>query len=672
MLAAGTVLQGRYRIVQSIGGGGMGTVYLTEDAHLAGQRRALKEMSPNQLPAQDRSWAVNAFRQEAQLLASLNHQGLVHVTDYFTEFGNWYLVMDYVPGQTLEEWLTQYPSGLPVNIALNYVQQLCDVLGYLHHQNPPVVFRDLKPGNIMVTPQGEVKLIDFGIARFFKPGQSHNTVNLGTPGYASPEHGGKGQTDPRSDIYSLGVVLHQLLTGYDPTAPNTGYALPPYQLPSARSINSTVPPQVEAVIQCATQFHPAQRFRSVDDFRQALISPLTAPQFAATPPTATQSGASYQGYTQTQKVTTSSSQRQPVPIIITSVSMLLILVVGVIALSRPSQPAPSGLGNVTGYTPPPSTVSQVPARAAPPTEVPNVAVTESPAQPPVEVAPPAAQPTAEPPAPTLTRKVAFARGAVGCAGVVVLDIDTGVSHSYSYEANTAEPAWAPDGQRFVASSGRCSGGDQALVVFSIDSGQQRIVVSGGNNIDPDWGHDDRIYFVRGATTSNGEIYSVRSDGSDQRATGLSGRQPTLSPDGTRLAYMAQSGSNWRIYIAQARGDGTFGSARQLPFPAAPGGVHARMPHWTWDSVRVIFNVTDRNFDSVALGTVDVNSNGDRYWDGRTTNNQRLARPSCGADDYCVANEVEGGLWLMRESGGNFSLDRALTNDASDWGADIYP
>lgn len=669
MLAPGTILQGRYRIVRSIGGGGMGTVYLAEDAHLAGQHRALKEMLPDQLPVQDRSWAINAFRQEAQLLASLNHQGLVHVTDYFTEFGNWYLLMDYVPGQTLEDWLNQYPSGLPVNIALNYVQQICDVLGYLHQQNPPVVFRDLKPGNIMVTPQGEVKLIDFGIARFFKPGQSHNTINLGTPGYASPEHGGKGQTDPRSDIYSLGVVLHQLLTGYDPTAPNTGYALPPYQLPTALNLNPAVPPHVDAAIQRAIQFHPAQRFQSVIEFRQALMSPLTAAQF-----TASQSSSSYLGYTQTQKVVgPPSSQRNSAPIIIAVVGVLLILAIGVVALSRPAQTAaPTAAGGTTGNTPLPTAAPKVPAQTTPPTEAPSIPVTDSPAQPLVEVAAPVVPPTAEPQLPASTRKVVFARGAVGCAGIVVLDIDNGTSQSYRYEANTAEPAWAPDGQRFVASSGRCSGGDQALVVFSVTSGQQRVVVSGGNNIDPDWGIDDRIYFVRGVATNNGDIYSVRADGSDERRTGLSGRQPALSPDGTLLAYMAQSGSNWRIFVAQARGDGTFGNARQLAFPAVSGGVHARMPHWTWDSVRVVFNVTDRNFDSAALGTVDVYSGGDRSWAGLTTNRQLLARPSCGADDYCVANEVEGGLWLLRESSGNFSLERTLTTDASDWGADIYP
>ena len=266
MLTSNTILQGRYRIDCQIGGGGMGAVYRAYDSRLGNQVCAIKEFSPAQVAPLDRQWQAQAFQQEAQMLAALDHPGLVSVSDYFSEQGNWYLVMDYVQGQTLENWLTQYPQGLQVDIAVNYVTQLCNVLEYLHGQPRPVIFRDLKPANIMITDQGSIKLIDFGIARFFKQGQAHNTVNLGTPGYASPEHGGKGQADQRSDIYSLGVVLHELVTGYDPTRSSV-----PYQLPPARRVNPAVPAQVEAVIQRATQLSPDQRFQSVAEFREALI-----------------------------------------------------------------------------------------------------------------------------------------------------------------------------------------------------------------------------------------------------------------------------------------------------------------------------------------------------------------------------------------------------------------
>ncbi len=272
MLTLGTLLQNRYRILQQIGGGGMGTVYLAEDTRLPRRRCAVKEMSPANVPQQDLAWAMLAFQQEAQMLACLRHPGLTTVTDFFSEGNNWYLVMEYVEGETLENRLER-ASGLrlPVQETLNIMHQLCDVLEYLHNQIPPVIFRDLKPGNVMLTPRGEVKLIDFGIARFFKPSQTRDTVNLGTPGYAAPEqYGGLWQSDPRSDVYSLGVLLHQMLTGFDPTTL-------PMQLPPARALNPSLPPSVEAVIQQATQTPAHLRFQSVRDFRRALFASNLVP-----------------------------------------------------------------------------------------------------------------------------------------------------------------------------------------------------------------------------------------------------------------------------------------------------------------------------------------------------------------------------------------------------------
>lgn len=271
MLNPGDILQSRYRIIRQVGGGGMGTVYLAEDLRLPGRRCAVKEMSPALLSHQDRSWAIQAFQQEAHLLASLSHPNLAAVTDFFQERGeNWYLVMEFVEGETLAQRLERSPGHrLPLQEALPIIRQLCDVLEYLHGRNPPVIFRDLKPSNIMLTPEGRVKLIDFGIARFFKPGQRQDTVNLGTPGYAAPEqYGGLGQSDPRTDIYSLGVLLHQMVTGYDPAA-----ATVPFPLPPPRSLMPGIPAEVERVIQRATQVQPEARYPHIRAFRADLFPP---------------------------------------------------------------------------------------------------------------------------------------------------------------------------------------------------------------------------------------------------------------------------------------------------------------------------------------------------------------------------------------------------------------
>ena len=262
-----STLQNRYRILRQLGGGGMGTVYLAEDTRLAGRHCAIKELSPANLPPTERGWAIQAFQQEAAMLANLHHPGLTAVTDFFSEGSNWYLVMDFVDGETLEARLARAPGGrLSLNEALEITRQLCEVLNYLHRRSPPVVFRDLKPGNIMFDSQGQVKLIDFGIARHFKPGKSGDTMNLGTPGYAAPEqYGGIGQSGPQADVYSLGAVLLQMTSGYNPVLAPT-----PFPLPAPGSIMRGLPQHVEQAIIRATQLQPQLRFSSVREFQQAL------------------------------------------------------------------------------------------------------------------------------------------------------------------------------------------------------------------------------------------------------------------------------------------------------------------------------------------------------------------------------------------------------------------
>ena len=162
--------------------------------------------------------ATSAFQREVSVLSHLDHPHLPRLYEHFQTPGHWYLIMDFIAGETLEEYQSKAPNRrLLLSEVLNIGIQLCTVLHYLHSQQPAIVFRDLKPANIMRTSTGQLYLIDFGIARYFKPGQAKDTVALGSPGYAAPEQYGKAQTTPRADIYSLGAVLHQLLTTRDPS-----------------------------------------------------------------------------------------------------------------------------------------------------------------------------------------------------------------------------------------------------------------------------------------------------------------------------------------------------------------------------------------------------------------------------------------------------------------------
>jgi len=246
----------------------MGAVYQAADTRIPGKTWAIKEMSDAAITNPlEKQQAIAAFRQEALTLARLDHSNLPKVTDHFTEGGKQYLVMDFIEGETLGERLEREGGGsLPVDEVLDWAGQLCDVLEYLHGQSPPVVFRDLKPGNVMVTPGGTVKLIDFGIARLFKPGKATDTAFFGTAGYAPKEQYGKGQTDARSDVYALGATLHHLLTGVDPTDH-------PFDFEDIRQLDPEGPAHVMDSVTKALSDDPADRWQSVTEMKAALTKP---------------------------------------------------------------------------------------------------------------------------------------------------------------------------------------------------------------------------------------------------------------------------------------------------------------------------------------------------------------------------------------------------------------
>jgi serine/threonine-protein kinase len=244
-LPIGYMLRGRYRILRVIGGGGMGAVYKAEDTRHSGHTVAVKEMRTDlDTPAthhadptederarerEEKRQLLEAFRREAQILSDLRHPNLPRVTDFFTEAGRPYLVMELIPGESLEKKIDRL-RGQPMDEAeaLQYGIQVCRVLQFLHTQTPPIIFRDVKPANIMVMPNGQIKLIDFGIARTYKEGKRRDTMSMGTAAYAPFEQFGKGQTDARSDVYSLAATLYHLLTGRPPTPATTPTTLRDY------------------------------------------------------------------------------------------------------------------------------------------------------------------------------------------------------------------------------------------------------------------------------------------------------------------------------------------------------------------------------------------------------------------------------------------------------------
>ncbi len=265
MLEQGALLQSRYRIVRVLGGGGMGQVYLAHDTRLADKPCAVKELVPDpHATREEQTQAAAQFHREAATLAHLDHSNLPNVYDYFEEREHFYLVMDYIEGDTMAGQLARSPKGLSQEMVVEWAIQLCDVLEYLHGQTPPIIFRDLKPANVMVTPEGDAKLIDFGVVRLFDPTKRTDTLKMGTAGYAPPEqYAGQGQTTPRSDIYSLGVTLHEILTGDDPT----GH---PFVFTPSRKLSPSISPSLSDVLTRAVSLDPDDRFPSARAMREAL------------------------------------------------------------------------------------------------------------------------------------------------------------------------------------------------------------------------------------------------------------------------------------------------------------------------------------------------------------------------------------------------------------------
>jgi serine/threonine protein kinase len=208
----------RYFILYKVGAGGFGSVYKARDTLCGDRLVAIKEVRLQGLPSQAMSEAAAAFQREVDVLSQLHHPNLPRIYEHFQIADQWYLIMEFIEGETLEAYQGRAPNRkLLLSEVLDIGIRLCRILDYLHSQQPPIIFRDLKPTNVIRASTGQLYLVDFGIARYFKPGQAKDTVALGSPGYAAPEQYGKAQTTPRADIYSLGALLHQLLTTSDPS-----------------------------------------------------------------------------------------------------------------------------------------------------------------------------------------------------------------------------------------------------------------------------------------------------------------------------------------------------------------------------------------------------------------------------------------------------------------------
>jgi serine/threonine protein kinase len=299
------LLHNRYKILEQVGSGGFGAVYKAQDMQNRQRLVAIKAILLDTLSASQAIDATDTFNRELSLLSDLDHPHLPGVHEHFIDSNHWYLVMDFIDGEPLDEYLQQRQiSSLSLEEAVDIGLQLCDVLRYLHQLKPAIIFRDIKPANIMRTPGGRIYLIDFGIARRFKPGQARDTTPLGSPGFAAPEQYGKAQTTTRTDIYGLGATLYFLLTGYDPA--NT-----PFKLPPIASLRPTLPQPLAKLLTSMLALDAANRPANISAIQQVLVNYAAINRHVLTPPRH-MAHAATSGKPAPLRVPTPASQQAPV------------------------------------------------------------------------------------------------------------------------------------------------------------------------------------------------------------------------------------------------------------------------------------------------------------------------------------------------------------------------
>ena len=260
MLEIGSVVDGKYKILSKIGQGGMSVVYMAINER-ANKTWAIKEVRKDGV--QNFEMVKQGLIVETDMLKRLHHPNIPSIIDVVEDDERFLIVMDYIEGNSLQKALKDY-GAQPQEEVIEWTKQLCDALGYLHSRKPPIIYRDMKPANVMLKPDGTVSLIDFGTAREYKAGSTGDTSVLGTKGYAAPEqYGGQGQTDARTDIYCLGATMHHLLTGQDPCRP-------PYTRYSIRQYDPGLSSGLEEIIIKCTNDNPDERYQSCAELMYAL------------------------------------------------------------------------------------------------------------------------------------------------------------------------------------------------------------------------------------------------------------------------------------------------------------------------------------------------------------------------------------------------------------------
>ncbi len=664
-LEQGTLLNGRYRIVDILGQGGMGSVYRALDENL-GVEVAVKE---NLFTTDEYS---RQFRLEAVILASLRHQNLPRVTDHFVmeEYGQ-YLVMDYIEGEDLRQRMERL-NTIPEEDAILVGAAVCDALSYLHTRRPPVLHRDIKPGNIKITPDGRVYLVDFGLAKLIQGSQTTTTgARAMTPGYSPPEQYGTARTDPRSDIYSLGATLYASLTG---NIPEDGLArvMENVQLTPIRKHNPKISRRLSAVIEKAMEAYPDDRYQTAEEFRRGLLNSSSKTQrfteldlnISVSPPPEDEDahGAKNSNLSPSTPakvvmdvVTSMTSRmrrraRREAALGIWGGAILLLLAVLLFWNTSPAfrETFFPLRQNITPDVIATETIATSDATILlPPFEEPTATPTLTPS------------PTDTPrPSPTATPlgggsgQVAFASTRTGIPQIYIINVDgTGIRQITNEQDGACQPDWSPDGKRLVYVSPCRQKQDfyQGSSLYLIDAnGENRtpLPTSLGGDFEPAWSPDGKRIAFTSLRDGYMEIYMInletnlvtRLTRAQDISRGVHARMPAWNPIGFQLAYVLKRAGTTQIWVTT---DGDV----YLPKPneqlAQTGNTtNDFLPVWTRDGQFVLFSET--NFE----GTVPAWLMSIRYEERQTKQAVRLPIEPLPIVDVNISPD---GFWMTFES-----------------------
>jgi serine/threonine protein kinase len=639
-LERGTLLNNRYRIVEILGQGGMGSVYRAIDENL-GVEVAVKEnlFTTDEYERQ--------FRREAVILANLRHPNLPRVTDHFVvEDQGQYLVMDYIEGEDLRQRMDRVGILSEEDVIL-IGAAICDALSYLDSRTQPIVHRDIKPGNIKITPHGHIYLVDFGLAKILEGSQATTTgARAMTPGYSPPEQYGTARTDNRSDLFSLGATLYAALTGVIPEDA-LARAMQQAELTTIRKRNPKISRRLAAVLEKSLEIRPDDRYQSAEEFKQALLSVRgitrrkTGEYTVAPPPDYPSEPISSQGYRQSSSFSPDSLSRPPVssslplpastPLDLPIVDVRsrprkrrggFLWALGVIAIfvaamalvyaydpglpedvfSRllsisfrgvPSNPIAEDPGEATPTSAP--TTTQAPTSTLSPTVMPSPT-----ADPLTQVAAAAASPT-----PTAVPTplgggggmIAFASDQTGTLQVWVANVDgSGARQVTDMPEGACQPDWSPDGARLVFIS-PCSRNQDfypgsGLFLIHLDgTGLLPLTTGPGGDFDPAWSPGGKtIAFTSLRTSGRPRIYLLNLE--DNSVTRLSDQysrdmQPSWSPNGEKIAFVSTRKGPSQIWVMNADGK------NQRMFSRSQELINSH-PVWSLDGEVILFTQMNKD------------------------------------------------------------------------------